>query len=138
MFCSYKFWKTNELLNIIIANINFTAQKWNFPLRISSVNVTKSAGNCAFVHIYWRNPNEKLYFLCSVCLNNLSLVIWIYNFFMNFTQSSKITQVCFMVWLVINKCYEIFTGCIILIFNNTFNINWYTHLLPDFVNYYLF
>ena len=33
-----------------------TAQKiWRFPLRISSVNVTKFAGNCGFGHIYWRN-----------------------------------------------------------------------------------
>ena len=31
-------------------------KKWSFPLRISSVNVTKSAGNCGFGHIYWRNP----------------------------------------------------------------------------------
>ena len=27
-----------------------------FPLRISSVNVTKSAVNSGFGHIYWRNP----------------------------------------------------------------------------------
>ena len=31
-------------------------RKWNFPLRIASVNMTKSAGNCGFGHIYWRNP----------------------------------------------------------------------------------
>ena len=31
-------------------------KKWIFPLRISSVNVTKSTGNCQFGHIYWRNP----------------------------------------------------------------------------------
>ena len=31
-------------------------KKWSFPVRISSVNVTKSAGNCWFGHIYWRNP----------------------------------------------------------------------------------
>ena len=30
-------------------------QKWNFPLMISSVNVTKSAGECRFANIYWRN-----------------------------------------------------------------------------------
>ena len=27
-------------------------KKWNFPLRISLVNVTKSAGNCPYGHIY--------------------------------------------------------------------------------------
>ena len=31
-------------------------KKWSFPLRISPVNVTKSAGNCAFGHIYRINP----------------------------------------------------------------------------------
>ena len=29
-------------------------KKWSFPLRISSVNVTKFAGNCEFGHIYWK------------------------------------------------------------------------------------
>ena len=32
-------------------------KKWSFPLRISPVNVTKSAAlSCGFGHIYWRNP----------------------------------------------------------------------------------
>ena len=31
-------------------------KKWNFPWKISSVNMTKSAGNCEFRYIYWRNP----------------------------------------------------------------------------------
>ena len=31
-------------------------QKWSFLLSIFSVNVNKSAGNCRFGHIYWRNP----------------------------------------------------------------------------------
>ena len=31
-------------------------KKWSFPLRISPVNVTWSAVNCGFGHIYWRNP----------------------------------------------------------------------------------
>ena len=31
-------------------------KKWSFPLRISSVNVTKSAENSGFGNIYWRNP----------------------------------------------------------------------------------
>ena len=28
-------------------------KKWSFPLRISSVNVTKSTVSCGFGHIYW-------------------------------------------------------------------------------------
>ena len=31
-------------------------KKWSFPLRHSSVNVTKPAENCEFGNIYWRNP----------------------------------------------------------------------------------
>ena len=34
-------------------------KKWSFPLRISSVNVTKTAVSCGFGHIYWRNPEWK-------------------------------------------------------------------------------
>ena len=37
-------------------------KKWSFPLRISSVNVTKSAGNWGFGHIYWRNIYLKTSF----------------------------------------------------------------------------
>ena len=34
-------------------------KKWHFPSRVSPVNVTKSAGNCGFVYIYWTNPQWK-------------------------------------------------------------------------------
>ena len=34
-------------------------KKWSFPLRISSVNVTKSTENSGFGHIYWRNLLEN-------------------------------------------------------------------------------
>ena len=37
-------------------------KKWGFPLRIFSVYVTKSAGNCGFGHIYWRKPEWKTSF----------------------------------------------------------------------------
>ena len=37
-------------------------KKWSFPLMISSVNVTKFAGNCGFGHIYWKNPSWKTLF----------------------------------------------------------------------------
>ena len=36
-------------------------KKQSFPLRISSVHVTKSAGNCGFGHIYWRNPSQQTF-----------------------------------------------------------------------------
>ena len=44
-------------------------KRWSFPFGISSVNVTKSAGNCGFGHIYWRNPQWKT-FLCIVCCSS--------------------------------------------------------------------
>ena len=31
-------------------------EKWSFPLRISSVDVSKSAVSCGFGHIYRKNP----------------------------------------------------------------------------------
>ena len=41
----------------------FTAEKkGSFPLRISSVNVSKSVGHCGFGHIYWRNPSWETSF----------------------------------------------------------------------------
>ena len=47
-------------------------KKWNFPLRISLVNVTKSAVSCGFGHIYQRNPQWKT-FLCSVSFLDYSI-----------------------------------------------------------------
>ena len=41
-------------------------KKWSFPLRIPSVNVTKSAVCYGFGYIYCRNPSWKTSFLCSV------------------------------------------------------------------------
>ena len=41
-------------------------KKWSFPLRISTLSVTKSAVYCGFGYIYWRILNGKLHFLCTV------------------------------------------------------------------------
>ena len=48
----------NSGFNVLITILKApTLQKnWSFSLRISSVNVTKSAENFGFGHIYWRNP----------------------------------------------------------------------------------
>ena len=48
-------------------------RKRSFPLKISSVNVTKSksAVSCGFGHIYGRNCKWKLSFLCSVSFGSL-------------------------------------------------------------------
>ena len=65
-------------------NAWITAQKWSFPLRISSVSVTKSAGNCGFGHIYWRNVQWKTLF----CVHWISL-----TFIRNFSFSLILTEI---------------------------------------------
>ena len=47
----------NNLSQIIAHDLGLQQEKkWSFSLRISSVNVTKSAVSCGFGHIYKRNP----------------------------------------------------------------------------------
>ena len=68
----------------LYANGIDTAQKMKFPLRISSVNVTKSAVYEGFGDIYWRNSYGKLNFLCSVsviAMNKLGKV-WFHSTFL--------------------------------------------------------
>ena len=51
-------------------------KKWGFPLSISSLNVTKSAGNCDLVTFTEEILNGKLHFLCSDWLSPLSATEW--------------------------------------------------------------
>ena len=67
----------------VIRNVSFshrqrwrrTAQKWSFPLRISSVNVTKSAVSCGFGHIYWANPlwETSFFVQCHVLVTSVKV-----------------------------------------------------------------
>ena len=50
-------WKLSHKLHCI--------RKWNFPLRVSLVNVTKSAGNCGLITFTGEILNGKFHFLCS-------------------------------------------------------------------------
>ena len=59
------FLSPNFTLFVSIQGAQTLQKKWSFPLRISSVNATKSAGNCGFGHIYWRNTWWKTSFLCT-------------------------------------------------------------------------
>ena len=60
-------------------------KKRSFPLRVSSVNVTKSTVFCGFGHIYWRNPYRKTSFFLQWSLfrsqwTKVSVnVIWLFN-----------------------------------------------------------
>ena len=48
-------------------------KKWSFPLRISSVNVTKSAvSDSGLGHIYWRNPEWETSFF--VQYHNMKII----------------------------------------------------------------
>ena len=49
------------------------AEKIKFPLRISSVNVTKYAVSCEAGYIYWRNPSWKTSFFVQ-CVLMLAIV----------------------------------------------------------------
>ena len=61
LFLQYKFFTVHLFLTLSLH------EKWSFPLRTSSVNVTKSAVSCVFGHIYWRNPSWKTSF-CKHCV----------------------------------------------------------------------
>ena len=49
---SYAEYKILAIEREVNLNDSDYTKKWSFPLRISSENVTKSAGNCGFGHIY--------------------------------------------------------------------------------------
>ena len=51
-------------------------KKWSFTLRISAVNVTKSAENCGFGPNYWRNPYwETSFFAECIPLHILNIPV---------------------------------------------------------------
>ena len=79
-----------------------TAQKCSFPIKICSVNVTKSAGN----HIYC----GKLYFLCIECLLLSDAVLGNWNPFKFWTCNLSINPVniigfrgFFFVWILFKE-----------------------------------
>ena len=53
---------------ISIVYLDTAQKKWSLPLRIPSVNVTKSVVSCGFRHIYWI-LNGKLYFFVQSEIN---------------------------------------------------------------------
>ena len=55
-FCWNLFTETKKIWFWVAAGENLSLhEKWSFPLRVSSVNVTKSIVSCGFGHIYWSN-----------------------------------------------------------------------------------
>ena len=63
---TFKFDSSNCKFEVMFIKQSHTLhKKWSLPLRISSVNVTKSAETCGFVTFSEEILNGKLYFLCS-------------------------------------------------------------------------
>ena len=60
---------SSKFITLLLVSLH---KKWSFSLRISSVNVTKSAVFYGFGHIYWWNPKWKIsYFVQGLCC-----VVW--------------------------------------------------------------
>ena len=68
----------SELSRIYFSkNFQSVHKNWSFPLRIFPVNVTKSAGNGGFGHIYWTNLQCKSSFVVPCILfTNIQEFIW--------------------------------------------------------------
>ena len=67
---------TNALSFNDWTELNTLHKKRSFLLRISLVNVTKSAGKCGFGHIYWRNLSWKTFFFFAVKVLRTHSCIW--------------------------------------------------------------
>ena len=102
-----------------------TAKKWGFPLSISSVNVTKSAGSCRLVTFTNEILNGKHHFLCSVLLAKYSWIclvlfakrMWIYGW-IHAHVPNKLPVVRFwlsLIILLINLCMIILSYICILL-----------------------
>ena len=76
-----KAWVKPRLLNLRDIT-DSTAKIWNLLWRISSVNVTKSAGNCEFGDIHGRNPLLKILFFAQSSLQLVSVIeVFFYKHF---------------------------------------------------------
>ena len=65
-------------------------KKWSFPLRISSVNVTKSAASCGFGHIYWRNPQCKSSFFVQWIIKIIWEISLLFDFWKTWQPCAKL------------------------------------------------
>ena len=89
--------KDNRAMSVDVIMVALSLhKKWNFPSRISLVNVTTSAVSCALGHIYWRNPWWKTsFFECSV----LDAFSYTFSTFNTFSLHFQLwTCNCLLVW----------------------------------------
>ena len=63
--CVYVYKRNSHMIDDFCSIVGYLVtlhKKWSFPLHISSLNKTKSAGNCGFGQIYWKNLSWKTSF----------------------------------------------------------------------------
>ena len=90
-------------------------KKWSFPLKISSVNLTKSAVSCGFGNIYWRNPEWKTSFFvyCHIFIFIIKLFLSVWEVlgkdFFPFDFNTDVSNNCGMSSLVsCTFCFKVF------------------------------
>ena len=87
-----KYWPILFDFNQINFSVCTMHKKWSFPLRICSVNVTKSAKNCGFDDIYWRNPWWKISFFFAVAM------MLFYQFEISFSEKISTDKETFLLY----------------------------------------
>ena len=66
-------------------------KKWSLPFRISSVNVSKYAGNSGFGHIYWKNLEWKTsFFVQCPCISESCAVLKKKKNYFQFVMPQKV------------------------------------------------
>ena len=112
-------------------------KKWSLPLRISPVNVTKSAGKCGFGHIYWGNPYWKTSFFAQCNLeehraNCQTISSYLARFSTCIVNNSYIL---FLIFLYGFFCFSIFFNFFYFLFvcvclfcskQKVYTVFWYT------------
>ena len=84
-------------------------ENWGFSWKISSVNLTKPAGNGGFSHINWRSPEwETSFFVPCVYVNVISIILSeFYNMWFTrrrlFTTKERKSPLAYQITNIINK-----------------------------------
>ena len=94
--------KCYSQINIFPASTSFLTKvsialslhkKWSFPIRITSLNVTKSSVSRGFGHIYWKNSQWKTETISFVKL------MWKCSFFIGIWNTNSLMLACFWKYL---------------------------------------
>ena len=110
-------------------------KKWGFPLRISSIDVTKSAVSCGFGHIYWKNLEWKTSFFVY-CKTLISIVVLFFQFLVSpFTQEKIFSFPLMLYWFMKGLIFVILLGYFFVVWCDCYHI--FKLYLKDISNYLL-